>query len=67
MANPVDVRRPWTKLTNISAAIMAAASSAAVIWPQYAPIFHAVAGIALPLLGVGIAKRVARYGEANGD
>ena len=64
----VDVRAPWRKLTNISAAIMAAAEVAALIWPQHAAICKAVAAVALPLLGVGIAKRVALFGEAaNGE
>ena len=60
----VDVRAPWTKLTNISAAIMALAEVAALIFPEHAAICHAIAKVALPLLGVGIAKRVARFGEA---
>ena len=63
----VDDRAPWRKLTNIAASIMAAAEVAALIFPEYAEVCHAVAKVALPLLGVGIAGRVARFGEANGN
>jgi len=60
----LDVRKPWKKLTNISAAIVALAEVAALIWPAHAAICHAVAKVALPLLGVGIARRVSRVVEA---
>ena len=62
----IDNRRPWTKLTNLAAAAMAAGQVAAMIWPAHAAICHGVVGVALALLGVGIARRVARFGEANG-
>lgn len=64
MDSRIDTRRPWTKLTNIAAAVMAGAEVAALIWPAHAAIFHLATKVAFPLLGVAIARRVARYGEA---
>lgn len=58
-----DTRSPWKKLTNIAAAAVAVAELLAVIWPEHGAAFHAAAKVALALLGVGVVRRVARYGE----
>lgn len=64
----IDGRKPWFKLTNVAAAVIALGQVAALIWPAHAAICQGIAAIALPLLGVGIARRISRASEAaNGD
>ena len=58
----VDERPPYKKLTNIAAAIGIIAEVVAMVKPEYAIIAHGVAAAAAMLLGVGVARRVARYG-----
>ncbi len=59
----VDERPPYKKLTNIAATIGIIAEVVAVAKPEYALIAHGIAAAAAMLLGVGVARRVARYGE----